>query len=137
MPVTHGGGYVDDRLYLRAASYLAQGRWLGPFDQYTLLKGPGYPAFVAAMYRSGVPLKVGEQLTHLLAAAAVALCVWVASRRSVLALAVYVALALDPVNFDTWASRATRDSWYSSLTLLLIATVFLALYAAITHARLP
>jgi len=137
MPVTHGGGYVDDRLYLRAASYLAQGRWLGPFDQYTLLKGPGYPAFVAAMYRSGVPLKVGEQLTHLLAAAAVALCVWVASRRAVIALAVYVALALDPVNFDTWASRATRDSWYSSLTLLLIAAVFLALYAAITHARLP
>ena len=51
---------MDDRLYLRTASYLAQGRWLGPFDQFTLLKGPAYPAFVAAMYRSGVPLKVGD-----------------------------------------------------------------------------
>ncbi len=137
MPFTHGGAFVDDRLYLRSASYLAQGRWLGPFDKYTLLKGPGYPVFVAAMYRSGVPLKVGEQLTHLLAAAAVAICVWVVTRRSVVALAVYVVLAFDPVNFDTWASRATRDSWYSSLTLLLIATVFLAVYAAVTHARLP
>jgi hypothetical protein len=137
IPFTHGGAFVDDRLYLRSASYLAQGQWLGPFDQYTLLKGPAYPAFVAAMYRSGMPLKVGEQLTHLLAAAAVAMCVWVVTRRSVVALAVYVVLAFDPVNFDTWASRATRDSWYSSLTLLLIATVFLAVYAAVTHARLP
>ncbi len=137
MPFTIGGGAVDDLLYLRTASYLAQGQWLGPFDQYTLVKGPAYPAFVAAMYRSGVPLQVGEQLTHLLAAAAVAMCVWVVTRRTVMVLAVYVALALDPVNFDTWASRATRDSWYSSLTLLLIATVFLAVYAAVAHARLP
>lgn len=127
---------MDDRLYLRTASYLAQGRWLGPFDQFTLLKGPAYPAFVAAMYRSGVPLKVGEQLTQLLAAAALAMCVWVVTRRTVMALVVYVAIALDPTNFNTWASRATRDSWYSSLTLLLIATVFLAVYAAVAHARL-
>ena len=136
MPLTIGGGVVDDRLYLRTASYLAQGRWLGPFDQFTLLKGPAYPAFVAAMYRSGVPLKVGEQLTQLLAAAALAMCVWVVTRRTVMALVVYVAIALDPTNFNTWASRATRDSWYSSLTLLLIATVFLAVYAAVAHARL-
>ena len=128
---------MDDRLYLRTATSLAQGRWLGAFDQYTLLKGPAYPAFIAAMYRAGVPLKVGEQLTHLLAAAAVALCVWVVARRFVVAIAVYVALAFDPVNFDTWASRATRDSWYSSLTLLLIASVFLAVYAAVRRARLP
>jgi hypothetical protein len=137
MPFTIGGGAVDDRLYLRTATYLAQGQWLGPFDQYTLVKGPAYPAFIAAMYRSGVPLQVGEQLTHLLAAAAVATCVWVAIRRPVLGLAVYAALALDPVNFDTWSSRATRDGWYSSLTLLLLATVFLAVYAAVAHARLP
>ncbi len=137
VPFTFGGADVDDRLYLRTASYLARGLWLGPFDQFTLLKGPAYPAFVAAMYRSGVPLKVGEQLTFLLAAAAVAMCVWVVTRRSLVALAVYVALAFDPVNFDTWASRATRDSWYSSLTLLLIASVFLAVYAAVAHARLP
>jgi hypothetical protein len=137
MPLTIGGGGVDDRLYLRTATYLAHGQWLGPFDQHTLLKGPGYPAFIAAMYRSGVPLKVSEQLTHLLAVAAIAICIWVVTRRSVIALAVYVALALDPVNFDTWASRVTRDSWYASLTLLLIATMFLAVYAAVAHARLP
>jgi hypothetical protein len=137
VPITSGGADVDDRLYVRIATFLAHGQWLGPFDQYTLLKGPAYPGFVAAMYRSGVPLKVGEQLTYLLAAAALATCVGIVTRRTVLALVAYVVLALDPVNFAAWASRVTRDGWYSSLSMLLLAAAFLAVYAAVTHVRLP
>ncbi len=137
VPLTSGGALVDDYLYVRIAGYLAHGQWLGPFDQYTLLKGPAYPAFIAAMYRSGVPLKIGEQLTDLLAAAALAASVWVVTRRGALALVAYIVLALDPANFATYASRATRDGWYSSLSMLLVATVFLASYAALTHVRLP
>ena len=49
VPLTSGGALVDDYLYVRIAGYLAHGQWLGPFDQYTLLKGPAYPAFIAAM----------------------------------------------------------------------------------------
>ena len=135
IPLLSGGGSVDDFLFLRSAGYLAHGQWLGPFDQYTLLKGPTYPIFVAAMYRLDIPLKIGEQVTYLIAAAAVATCVYVVTRRVVLALGAYIVLALDPVNFDTWAARVTRDGWYSSLSLLLIATVFLAVYAAVVHAR--
>jgi hypothetical protein len=137
VPLTTGGAIVDDHLYVRMAAFLVQGQWLGPFDQYTLLKGPAYPGFIAAMYRSGVPLKVGEQLTYLLAAAALAVCVWVVTRRTALALVAYVVLALDPVNFAMYASRVTRDGWYSSLTMLLLATVFLAVYAAVTHVWVP
>ena len=136
VPFTVGGGAVDDKLYLRTAAYLAEGAWLGPFDQYTLVKGPAYPAFIAAMYRAGIPLQTGEQLTHLVAAAAVAVCVWTLLRRPVVALGAYTVLALDPTNFDTWASRATRDTWYASVTMLLVALVFLAVYAAVSHARL-
>jgi hypothetical protein len=88
------------------------------------------------MYRAGIPLQTGEQLTHLVAAAAVAVCVWTLLRRPVVALGAYTVLALDPTNFDTWASRATRDTWYASVTMLLIALVFLAVYAAVSHARL-
>ncbi len=137
VPLSSAGAIVDDRLYVRIATFLVQGRWLGPFDQYTLLKGPAYPGFVASMFRWGVPLKVGEQLTYLLAAAALATCVWIVTRRTVLALVAYVVLALDPVNFAMYASRVTRDGWYSSLSLLLVATVFLAVNAAVTHVRLP
>jgi hypothetical protein len=136
VPFTIAGGAVDDKLYLRTATYLADHAWLGPFDQYTLVKGPAYPAFIAAIYRVGIPLQIGEQLTHLVAAAAVAMCVWTVLRRPVVALAAYTVLALDSTNFDTWSSRATRDTWYASITMLLVALVFLAVYSAVARARL-
>lgn len=135
VPITTGASLADDALYVRLAGYLAHGQWLGPFDQFTLLKGPAYPAFIALTYRWGVPLKIGEQLTYLFAAAAVAGCIWVVTRRRALALVAYVVLALDPVNFDTHGSRVTRDGWYSSLSLLFVALFFLAIYLAVTRTR--
>lgn len=137
VPITTDPSPVDDALYARIAGYLAHGQWLGPFDQFTLLKGSAYPAFIALMFRSGVPFRVGEQLTYLLAAAAVGTCVWVVTRRRALALVAYVVLALDPVNFDVYGSRVTRDGWYSSLSMLFVAAFFLAVYSAVTRARLP
>ena len=134
--MTPYGSSFDDVLYVRIATFLAHGQWLGPFDQLTLLKGPAYPAFIALTYRSGVPLKIGEQLTYLLSAAAVAGCVWMTMRRRAAALVVYVVLALDPVNFDSYNARVLRDGWYASLSVLFVATFFLAAFGAITHVRL-
>src|SRR3954471_132435 len=37
----------DDMLFVKLGGYLAEGKWLGPYDQFTLMKGPGYPAFLA------------------------------------------------------------------------------------------
>src|ERR1700681_4912126 len=37
----------DDTLFVKLGRYLAEGKWLGPFDQSTLMKGPGYPLFLA------------------------------------------------------------------------------------------
>jgi hypothetical protein len=115
---------------------LAHGQWLGPFDQFTMIKGPGYPAFIALMYRSGVPLKIGEQLTYLLAIAAVAGCVWVVTRRRATAFAAYAVLIFDPVNFGVHGARIDRDSWYASLSMLFVAAFFLAVYHAVTGVRL-
>ena len=136
VPITVAGEPVDDLLFVRGATYLAHGQWLGPFDQFTLVKGPGYPAFIAAMYRSGVSLKVGEQLTYLLASAAIAGCIWVVTRRRAVTLAAYAVLALDPVNFSTYGSRLIRDGWYSSICMLFVATFFLAIYGAVMRTRL-
>ena len=71
----------DDFLFVRQATFLERGQWLGPYYRLTLAKGPSYPAFVAAAYRIGVDLKVAEQLTMIAAAAMVALSVWLVTRR--------------------------------------------------------
>jgi hypothetical protein len=136
VPITPYGGRVDDFLFVRGATFLARGQWLGPFDQLTLAKGPAYPVFIALLYRLDVALKVGEQLTYLSAAAALAGCVWVVTRRRGVALVAYIVLALDPVNFSTYNSQIIRDGWYASLSTLFVATFFLAVYGAATHVRL-
>src|SRR3954453_769433 len=37
----------DDGWYIATGRSLADGEWLGTFNQFTLMRGPGYPAFLA------------------------------------------------------------------------------------------
>ena len=53
---------TDDAGYLRLAASLARGDWLGPYDQFTLIKGPGYPAWVALVSWSGLSLSFAQQV---------------------------------------------------------------------------
>src|SRR6187551_309183 len=51
-----GPSFHDDLLFVRLAEFISDGRWLGPYDQYTLAKGPMYSFFIAAAFKLGVPL---------------------------------------------------------------------------------
>jgi hypothetical protein len=135
LPFAPAGSAYDDVLFVRGASALLHGQWFGPFDQLTLAKGPAYPIFIAVTNRLNVPLSVGEQCTYLLACAALAACVLVITRRTILACAVYVVLVLDPVNYALYNAGITRDGWYASLSLLFLATTFLAVFGAVTRQR--
>ena len=46
----------DDALYVKLGGHLARAEWLGPYDESTLAKGPGFPFFVALAYRAHLPL---------------------------------------------------------------------------------
>ena len=39
-------GLHDDGLFIRLGRSLAEGRWLGGFNQFTLMKGPGFRLFL-------------------------------------------------------------------------------------------
>ena len=41
-------GVHDDEFFMSKGLNLAEGHWFGPYSQFTLMKGPGYPAFLAA-----------------------------------------------------------------------------------------
>ena len=129
------GSSYDDLHFVQQAAFLGHGQWLGPYDKLTLAKGPSYPAFVASVYRLGLDLKVAEQLTTLAAAAMVALSVWLVTRRLWLVTAVYVLLALNPISFTLGSAGVLRDGWYASLCILFPATVFVALYGALSRVR--
>ena len=109
----------DDALYLRQAAYLSLGEWLGDYDELTLAKGPGYPAFIALAFKLNLPLLLAQHLLHI--AACVLFCN--VTRRLVertwLCVALFFMLLFNPV---MWAMQAVlRDHFYASLTLFVLA----------------
>lgn len=127
----------DAKLFVRQATALSRGHWLGTFDSGILSKGPAYPAFMAAMYRLHISLPLGEQLTWLLAAGSIAACVWVVTRSVPIAVVSYLAIAFDPTNFSSSHAVVIRDGWYQSISLLFIGLFFLVVHAAVAGMELP
>jgi len=55
----------DDTLFVGLALNILQGEWLGAYDQFTLMKGSGYPIFIAFSNIIGVPLILSQELLYL------------------------------------------------------------------------
>ena len=55
---------ADDYLFVRLAKNILNGAWLGPYDHYTLVKGPVYPLFIAFTHLTGIPLLFAQQLLY-------------------------------------------------------------------------
>ena len=64
-----GPAFHDDRLFVELAEHLVNGRWLGPYNQFTLAKGPMLSFFIAAAFKLGVPLLLAQQLLYAAASA--------------------------------------------------------------------
>lgn len=126
---------TDEVLFVRSASSLLHHAWLGPFDQFTLSKGPAFPAFIALCYLVGVPLLIGEQLVQLAAAGGAAFAVMRITRSRGASIGTFTALALNPSFFGAAASRILRDDLYASVCLLLFSGVVVAATFGKLHAR--
>lgn len=123
----HADWTYDDGLFTNLAGHLLDGEWLGPYGLLTLSKGPGYPIFIALVYKAHLPLKLAEHAVHLLAAGVTGAALWKVSRSRLLGLLVYGAIALDPGYLGVWSSGVTRDAFYGSLSLLLVGSTLLFL----------
>lgn len=130
VPVVASPLRYDDGLFVRLAAALGSGDWLGRFDELTLVKVPGYPLFVAGVHDLGIPLKVGEQVIQLAAAAVLAGSLWLLTRRAWPSVAGFAVVALDPAAFSLVAAEVRRDYWYGSLSLLLLGLTYLTVRLA-------
>ena len=120
---------ADDGLFISLGRYLSEGAWLGPFNQYTLLRGPGYPAFLAISNWFGTPISLAHALLH---CAAVAFFVVVAHKfiRSVLLSGVLFTLLLwHPSALSFTLLRVARDRIYFDELLILVASLAFVLFA--------
>jgi hypothetical protein len=126
----------DGLLFARNATSLADGHWLGPFTNLTLVKGIGYPALMAFAHDAGVELGQVEQVVYLIAGLTVAGCVLGATRRPWLSTGCFVVLALGPANFGAASNDVVRDNLYASLALLFVASAALLSLVVLRRARI-
>lgn len=119
-----GDARHDDWLFLKLASALVRGQWLGAYDEITLAKGPFYSMFIAASFVLGIPLFTAQHLLYVGACGLLvaALRPWV-SHRGVL-LAMFAVLLFNPVTYDASAHlRVLRQNLTPALSLTIVAAL--------------
>ena len=124
----------DDGLFMRVATNLASGHWLGKFDQFTLMKGPGYPMFLALTGLSGLPVTATHALFEILALLITGWAAWRLTLSRLVGVLVFVVLAFYPAGFIDNLQRVFRDQVYWAQTLVILSLIFSSALQPSTHA---
>ena len=122
----HPSGMHDDGLYMKLGALLAQGQWLGAFDQFTLMKGPGYPAFLAVAHWFGLSVSLAHALFHCAVVTVFVVTLHRFVRAPALSALLFVLLLWHPISLSGVLLRVIRDAIYYGQVLL-----FLALFACV------
>src|SRR5437879_4991122 len=91
-----GDAAYDDLLFVRLADFIGSGQWLGPYDHLTMAKGAAYSLFMAINQRTGIPLKLAEQLMYLVASATFVTSIRRVCPSNRASVAIFAVLALNP-----------------------------------------
>ncbi|WP_159082148.1 hypothetical protein [Rhodanobacter thiooxydans] len=129
----HAEAVHDDQLFISMGERIADGHWLGSYDQLTLIKGPGYPLFLAINAWLGIPISLSEVLFH---GFTVGLFFWVFARLTRMpnvAMFGYIATLWMPAS--PYLERIVRDSIYPGQMLLVLAGMMATLYLDISRKR--
>lgn len=133
LPVAIHADYPhDDGLFMALGERLASGEWLGAYSQFTLIKGPGYPLFLAFNSWLGLPVTLSHALFH---CGAIGFFFWVfarITRMSNLAVWGFVFTLWAPVDYF---DRITRDAIYPGQMLLVLGTLSYALLGTMPRAH--
>lgn len=111
-------GRHDDALFVRLGREISEGRWLGAYDQYTLMKGPGYPLFLAGNAWLGLPISFTHAILHCAAAGAAGWLVAQVGRSRRLGIAAGLCLLLLPVSIAPPLRRLFRDAIYAEQVVM-------------------
>ncbi len=117
-----GGTVHDDERFIRLAKHLVDGQWLGPFNEMTLIKGSGYPVWIALIHKLHFPLLLAQHLLYVAMCAALSLAL--VRRASPLPLLLcFTALLFNPSTFAPDSLRVLRCGIYPALVLGVMAGV--------------
>lgn len=119
-PIPLYGTMHDDLLQVRLADRILSGQWLGDWEVLILLKGPGYPLFLALSNVLAVPPTIAQQAVYLLGAVLAAAALSRLSGTAWTGRMTIIVLALSPVMLGFPASRVYRDALVAAMALLAV-----------------
>jgi hypothetical protein len=129
-PITINRLPHDDSLFVALGRSLAEGRWLGQFSQFTLMKGPGYPAFLALANWLGVSVSLAHALFHCFAVTFfVAIC-HLFVRSAAISGVLFTLLLWHPISLSAFLLRVIREQIYYAQVLIVLAAFAAALFYA-------
>lgn len=118
----------DDMLFINQGISLAKGEWLGNYNENTLVKGPGYPFFLAMCSWLGVSATFAQAFFLCIVLTGLAYCVYVLSNSYLVAFIITGVLLFDPRLFEV--NRFLRDTIYGTQSILFLSSVFYAFLVA-------
>ena len=121
---------IDDGAFMTLGRYLAQGQWLGPFDQYTLMKGPGYSVFLALVSWLGISISWGHAALHCVSIVFVAVVCRRFVQSAFLVAVLFTLLLWHPIPLSSSMLRVVRDVIVGAQVLIFIVAFAWALCGA-------
>jgi hypothetical protein len=115
---------ADEWLFMREGMSIVSGNWLGDYNNGTLVKGVGYPLFLAGNYMTGLPVGIGQGLLYFVAVVYVSFVLSKISRNKILFFVLAALLLALPVIYTAELQRLEREYFYLSITLLTFAAFF-------------
>ena len=124
---------ADDVLFVEHARTIIAGHWLGPYNQFTLAKGPFYSIYIALAFFAGIPLLLSQHLLYIAASATFVASIRRLVRNPLYLAVIYLVLLFNPMSFSgPYMTRVLREGIYHSLTIF---TVSCALGLLLEHDR--
>jgi len=112
----------DTQIFINQAISILEGNWLGPYSEFTLMKGPATPIWIALMNFLGIPLLMSHHLIFLGASILLMLAFRRLTSSNGFLLFVFVLALFSPFTFNYGAiASAFRGMLHQPLVLGLIA----------------
>jgi hypothetical protein len=111
----------DSSNFLEHAKFIAAGQWLGPYDAFTLIKGPFFPLYLAFVREFGVPLPLAHLVTYALACVLACIAIRSIVRDPRILGAMFAVLFFNPFTFEQGAGFTNRSQISGTLALAVIA----------------
>lgn len=121
-------GIYDDRFFIRSALDISEGRWLGSYSQYTLMKGPGYALFLVFAHFSQLPLYLITAIFHCISITSLVWVMFRLSNSKLLAVTLFLTLLWTPLFLSN--GNIIRDQIYPDQFILGFALFVYALFLA-------